>query len=244
MKSFLFKHLISRVYNLIFSVKSTPKPLGIKPEERCLILGGKTEDIFSAAGGTILLNSEKFSVCSLTNGFRQIIDKDLTYEEKVKIRKDEFEKITDKAQVSFGEFYEDVDEGRLIMRYDKFKSVIISDYDYIFLPNILEPDKDNKAVALLLNELIKERPYKRHAKIVFYEVSSTLPMVNGFVDIEEKVETKSELLDSINNNAETNFSQNVLSLNKFRGACVHKNYAEAFCVLGIDEFKDICRLYR
>ena len=243
MKSFLFKYLISKIYNLIFSIKLNPETLKIKEGERCLFLAAKTEDIFAAAGGTILTNRDKFSVYSLTNGFRQIIDKDLPYEEKVKSRKEEFYSIVEKAQISYGEFFEDIDEGRLMMRYDRFKSVIVSNFDYIFVPNILETDKDSRAIAILLNELLKERPYKKHVKIVMYEVNSTLPMINNYNDIEDIIEEKVEYINSINQLGETDFAGNIKCLNKFRGGNVHKNYAEAFCVLGIDEFRKICRLY-
>ena len=243
MKSFLFKYLISKIYNLIFSIKRNAEPLKIQKGSRCLFLASKTEDIFAAAGGTILLNKDKFSTYSLTNGFRQIIDNSVSYEEKVKARKEEFDLVIEKAGVLYGEFFEDIDDGRLIMRYDKFKSIIISNYDYVFIPNILEPDKDNKSIAILLNELLQERPYKRHIKIVMYEINSALPIVNAYCDIEDKLEEKVELINSINQKGETDFAQRIECLNRYRGANVHKNFAEAFCVLDINEFKKICRLY-
>ncbi len=243
MKTFLFKYLISRVYNLIFSAKIQPETLKFKQTDRCLLLAGKTEDIFSGLGGIVLKNSDKFSVYSLTNGFREIIDNAMTYEEKVDLRKNEFHSAIEKANASFGEFFDDIDQGRLVMRYDKFKSIIISNYDYIFVPNLLELDKDNKSVAIMLRELLKERPYKKHAKIVLYELASTLPVVNCFVDIEDVLDKKLEIINSLNQKGETNFAENIKCLNKFRGAAVHKNYAEALCVLSIDEFKKVCKLY-
>ena len=243
MKTFLFKYLISRVYNLIFSAKIQSETLNFKPTDRCLLLAGKTEDIFSGLGGSVIKNSDKFSVYSLTNGFREIIDNAMTYEEKVDLRKKEFHSAIEKANIGFGEFFEDVDQGRLIMRYDKFKSIIISNYDYIFVPNLLEPDKDNKSIAIMLNELLKERPYKKHAKIILYEVASTLPMPNCFIDIEDVLDKKLEIINGLNQKGETGFSENIKCLNKFRGAAAHRNYAEALCVLSIEEFKKVCKLY-
>ncbi len=244
MKTFLFRHLLSKIYNVIFSVKIQPKALSIAPLDRCLLLAGKTEDIFSSAGGTILLNKDKFSVYSLTNGFREIIDNTMTYEEKIEARKKEFEEIIEKSETAFGEFFEDIDESRLVLRYDKFRSLIISNFDYIFVPNFLEPDKDNKAIALMLNELLKERPYKKHVKIVLYEINSTLPIVNSFVDIENASDKKNEIINSFERKKGTGYADIIGCLNKYRGANVRKNVVEAFCVLDVEEFKKICRLYR
>ena len=95
----------------------------------------------------------------------------------------------------------------------------------------------------MLNELLKERPYKKHAKIVLYEVASTLPMVNSFVDIEDVLDKKLEIINGLNQKGETGFSENIRCLNKFRGAAAHRNYAEALCVLNIEEFKKVCKLY-
>lgn len=243
MKTILFEHLISKIYNLLFSIKLQPETFALKPTDRCLLLAGKTEDIFSGLGGTILANNDKFSVYALTNGFREIIDNAMTYEEKVEARKKEFNATIEKAQVGFGDIFEDVDEGRLVMRYDRFKSIIISNFDYIFVPNLLEPDKDNKAIAIMLDELLKERPYKKHAKIVLYEIASTLPMTNCFVDIEDILDKKLEIINGINQKGETNFAENIRCLNKFRGASAHRNYAEALCVLSIEDFKKVCKLY-
>lgn len=243
MKSFLFKHVVSNIYNLIFSIKLQPRAFKLEKNQRCLVLAAKTEDIFAGLGGTILLNPEKFCVYALTNGFREIIDMNMPYEEKVNIRKKEFDDVTEKTDVSYSEIFTDVDDNRLLMRYDKFKSIVIEHYDYIFVPNILESNRDNKAIAILLNQLLKDRPYKRHLKIVFYEVNSTLPMVNEFVNIENTIDKKVEIIDNISPNIGTEFAQNIKCLNKFRGSNAHKTFAEALCVLDVNEFKTICKTY-
>ena len=87
----------------------------------------------------------------------------------------------EKAGVNYYHFFEDIDDKRLIMRYDRFRTINISDYDYIFIPNILEQNRDAKAVAILLSQLFKDKPHKKDLKIVMYETWLTLALPNVFV---------------------------------------------------------------
>ena len=239
MSSLIFKYFLSKFFNIIESAKSENRALEIKENEKCLLLAAKTEDIFLGAGGTLLLNAQKFNACSLTNGFKEIKDDNLSYEEKVNIRKNQFEESLGKTDIIYSEFFEDIDEGKLLLRYDRFQDINISKYDYVFIPNITEQNRDSRAIAMLLNELLKEKPYKKNLKVVMYEITSTLPVVNGYVDIEDVIDKKVELAQA--SELKIRLAQNIKNLNAYRGTILGRNYAEAFCILNVHDLNKLCK---
>jgi len=244
-KSILFKQLISRLYNLYFSVNLTPKELEITDNTKCLLLSPHADDETIGCGGTLLQHSSKFDVYCLTNGFKGIKNPEMTYEERVETRKKEFVEAMEKASVNYFHFFEDIDDKRLVMRYDRFKTINISDFDYIFIPNILDQHRDHKAVAVLLNELLDYKPHKKDVKIVMYEVWQTLALPNAFVNIENTIEDKINLLETYKSqNATRNYTETIRGLNLYRGLTPRCKYAEAFTVLDINEFKKICKVIR
>ncbi len=244
MKSFIFKHLISKLYKTYFSLNLKPKEFAIKKNSRCLLLSPHADDETIGCGGTILQHPENFDVYCLTNGFKGIDSKELSPEEKVAIRKKEFIEAMEKASVNYYHFFEDIDDKRLIMRFDRFKTISLTDYDYIFIPNILDQHRDHKAVAILLNELLKERPYKKDVKILMYEVWSALALPNAFVDIEDTMDAKLELLKTYKSqNATRDYLGTIEGLNRYRGLNPQRKYVEAFCMLDIEDFKKLCKMY-
>ena len=243
MKPILFRQLIAHLYRIYFSINLQPKEFEFKENPRCLILAPHADDETIGCGGLLLQHPKWFDVYCLTNGFKGIHG-ELTYEEKIETRKREFSEAMDKAGVNYYHFFSDIDDKRLIMRYDRFKTISIADYDYIFIPNILDQHRDHKSVALLLNELMKERPYKRNVKIVMYEVWTALALPNVFVDIEGTIEAKMDLLKTyVSQNATRNYLDTIRGLNLYRGLNPMKQYAEAYCKLDVSEFKKICKMY-
>ena len=243
-KSTLFKQLISRIYDLYFSINLKSSELEIAENTKCLLLSPHANEEILGCGGTMLQNSAKFDVYCLTNGFKSVKNPELSYEERVETRKKEFTEVMEKLGVHYFHFFGDIDDTRLIMRYDRFKTINISDYDYIFIPNILDNDRDNKAVAVLLNELLDYKPYKKNVKIVLYEVGQALAMPNAFINIESTIEAKMELLKNYKSqNAICNYIDAIRGLNSYRGLSQNCKYAEAYSVLDINEFKKICKVY-
>lgn len=244
MKSLIFKQLISNIYNAYFSINLKPTELKIKKDTKCLLLAPHADDETIGCGGLLLKKPDCFDVYCLTNGFKGIKNTELTYEEKVAIRKREFNAAMEKVGVRMYYFFEDIDDKRLIMRYDRFRTISLSDYDYIFIPNILDQHRDHKAVAVLLKELLGDRPCKKSVKIVMYEVWSSLALPNAYVDIEDVMEAKLELLEIYKSqNATRDYFSAVKGLNAYRGLYPQKSFAEAFCVLDLPEFKKICKMY-
>ena len=243
MRQIFFKKLLSRLYSTFFSVNLSNQKLELKKDSRCLVLAPHADDETIGCGGLILQNPSCFDVYCLTNGFRAV-KAELSPEEKVAIRKREFTSIMEKAGINYYHFFEDVDDQRLIMRYDRFKTISLTDYDYIFIPNILEQHRDHKSVAIMLNELLKERPYKKNVKIVMYEVKTALALPNAYVDISETIDAKMDLLKMYKSQlAPKDFSEAIKGLNSYRGFTFNKKYAEAFCVIDLNDFKKLCKLY-
>ncbi len=244
MKSFIFKHIIANLYKTYFSLNIHPKELKFNKDTRCLLLSPHADDETIGCGGMMLQHPEKFDVYCLTNGFKGIDAKELSYEEKVAIRKREFIEAMEKANVNYYHFFEDIDDKRLIMRFDRFKTISLSDYDYIFIPNILDQHRDHKAVAILLNELLQERPFKKGVKILMYEVWTALALPNVFVDIENMMEAKLELLKTYKSqNATRDYLGTIEGLNRYRGLNPQRKYAEAFCMLDVEDLKKLCKMY-
>lgn len=243
MRQIFFKQLLSRLYSTYFAIDLTPQRLELQKNSRCLVLAPHADDETIGCGGLMLQNPNCFDVYCLTNGFRGIKG-ELTPEEKVAIRKREFQAAMEKSEVNYYHFFEDIDDQRLIMRYDRFKTISLSDYDYIFIPNILNQHRDHKAVAIMLNELLKERPYKKNVKIVMYEVQTALALPNAYVDITETIDAKLDLLKTYQSQlASKDFSETIKGLNLYRGSAIHKKYAEAFCVIDLNDFKKLCKMY-
>jgi len=244
-KLLAFKQLIAHLYNIYFSINLKPQALNFKENTKCLLLSPHADDETIGCGGTILQYPSFFDVYCLTNGFKGIKNyPDLTYEDRIAIRKKEFTEAMEKAQVNYYYFFEDIDDKRLVMRYDRFKTINISEYDYIFIPNLLDQQRDHKAVAVLLNELLKDKPHKKDVKIVMYEVWSALALPNAFIDIENTIEDKMKLLETYKSQNETrDYLGTIRGLNLYRGLAINRKYVEAFCMLDISDFKKICKLY-
>ena len=244
MRQLIFKQFISKIYDSFFSVDLSSQELKITDKTRCLLLASHASEETISCGGLMLKYPQNFDVYCLTNGFKDVQVATLTYEEKVALRKKEFLTAMEKANVNYYHFFEDIDSKRLIMRYDRFKTISLSDYDYIFIPNILDKNRDNKSVAILLNELLKERPFKKTVKIVMFELWSSLATPNAFSNIDDTIEAKIELLKTYQSQLATkDYIKPMKALNQYRGFEANCDFAESYCVFDLDDFNKICKMY-
>lgn len=240
-KKALFKKIAYKFNKLTASINLKPKELVITPDSKCLCLAPHPDDESIGMGGVLALFPDNFELILLTDGRKGI--KDLPSDEVIKKREDEFKCAMAACKIEKYSFLKAEDK-KLLDAYDLFKTIEIAGYDYIFVPNIIDQHPDHKAVSLLLKQLLEQKKFKKDLKICFYEVWSTLGLVNSFVDISDVVETKKMMINCYKSQtAQKDYEYHALGLNQYRGMFKDKKFVEAFCVLEIEEFKKICELY-
>lgn len=239
--SFLFNLLISRIYKVFLASNTKFLPLELS-DRNCLCLAPHADDESIGMGGTLLQYGELFDIICLTNGSLGI-SQDLPKTEKTSIRKEEFLKAMEKLKVKSYDFWQYCDDRSLILNSEYFSKINIADYDYIFLPNIIDQHRDHKATSILLKELLKHKKYKKNLKIVFYEIWQTLALPNFYIDISSVTKQKLDLLQTYKSQIANNDYTKILGLNNYRGLAPHLDSVEAFCVMDIKMFKKICKIY-
>lgn len=225
-----------------FAASINLKPVELDLAGTCLCLAPHPDDETIGMGGTLATFGEKFDVILLTDGRKGIKDK--TPQEVIQIRQGEFEKAMSLAQVSKYSFLNAHDK-KLFSSFDLFKNIVLENYDYIFIPNIIDQHPDHKAVSLLLRDLVNSGvKVKPEVKICMYEVWSTLALTNSFVDISHIVDAKKAMIDCYKSQiAQKDYEYYALGLNQYRGMFKDKKYVEAFFVMGLEEFKNLCEIY-
>lgn len=233
---------------MVFKFSKLASTINLKPTElilentKCLCLVPHADDESIGMGGLLSIYSKLFDVVLLTDGRKGI--KDVSTADAVKIREEEFKCALTAGGVNSYKFLRAEDK-KLLDNFDLFKTIDISNYDYIFVPNIIDQHPDHKAVSLLLKRLLESgTKIKSDLKICFYEVWSTLGLVNAFVDISDVIETKKAMINCYKSQiAQKDYEYHALGLNQYRGMLKDKKYVEAFCVLSADDFLKLSDLY-
>lgn len=219
-----------------------PKELVFSQNQKCLCLCPHPDDESIGMGGVLSLYNNLFEVILLTDGRKGV--KDLSTEEVVKTREEEFKNALKVANIREYSLL-GIEDKKLLEGFDAIKKIDFEKYDYIFVPNIIDQHPDHKAVSLLLKKALESgAKIKPDLKICFYEVWSTLGLVNGFVDISEVIESKKAMINCYKSQtAQKDYEYHALGLNQYRGMLKDKKYVEAFCVLEVEDFKKLCELY-
>lgn len=246
-KECLFKKMSYKFSALAATLNLKPQELIITSDTKCLCLSPHADDESIGMGGLISLYPKNFDVILLTDGRKGI--KDISENEAVKVREEEFKCALNAAggvntKVNDYKFLR-IKDKNLLDCYDTFKSVDLTNYDYIFLPNIIDQHPDHKAVSLLLKRHIEAgAKIKPDLKICFYEVWSTLGLVNAFVDISDVIESKKSMINCYKSQiSQKDYAYHALGLNQFRGMLKDKKFVEAFCILPVIDFIKIVKLY-
>lgn len=241
-KKNLFKNIVFKFNKLASLINLKPKELALSPEQKCLCLCPHPDDESIGMGGLLALFPKQFEVILLTDGRKGFKSDDA--QQVIKVREEEFKNALQTAGVDKYSFI-GAEDKKLLDNFDLFKKVNLQDYDYIFIPNIIDQHPDHKAVSLLLKRLLDEKVnVKSNLQICFYEVWSTLGLVNAYVDISDVVETKKAMINCYKSQiSQKDYEYHALGLNQYRGMFKDKKYVEAFCILDVSDFKKICDLY-
>ena len=238
-KNVLYQKLMRRIFKSYLSVKFGVDEFEIEPEAKCLCLCPHQDDESIGMGGTLAKYNKNFAVICLTNGAKGL--KSLPKDEAIKVRCDEFETALSKAQISDYKIL-DIEDRALIDSYEKFSVIDISEFDYIFIPNLIDQHKDHKAVAILLNKMLEEKPHKENLKICMYEVWATLALPNKSVDIEEFIEVKKAMIQSYKSQIEQrDYFTPIIGLNMYRAQQLNKKFVEDFTLLNVKEFDTLVK---
>lgn len=238
--------MVYKFSKLSSMINLKPKEFALNPDQKCLCLCPHPDDESIGMGGLLALFPKQFEVVLLTDGRKGFKSADV--QEVIKVREEEFKNALKVAGV--GEYsLLGAEDKKLLDNFDLFKEINLEKYDYIFVPNVIDQHPDHKAVSLLLKRLLEENEklgvkVKSNLQICFYEVWSTLGLVNAYVDISDVIETKKAMINCYKSQiSQKDYEYHALGLNQYRGMFKDKKYVEAFCMLDINEFKKICELY-
>jgi N-acetylglucosamine malate deacetylase 1 len=202
--------------------------------EKCLLLAPHPDDETFACAGLLIQYPDNFDVVCLTDG--RHYDADLSYDEKIEIRKKEFMSVMGAYGIKSFKFL-DIEDRKLVYNWEKFSTLDISGYDYIFLPSYFDQNKDHKAVTTLLQKLMRTKKYRSPLKVAFYELWSALPVVNCVVDVSRLIAEKKELIAQYSSqNKHDNFMNGIVGLNAYRGMLSSVQYAEGYCLMDVGTF--------
>lgn len=235
--------MVFKFNKLATTINLKPSELVLKEGQKCLCLAPHADDESIGMGGLLSLYPKLFDVILLTDGRKGI--KDVSVDEAIRIREDEFKNALAAAGGVNDYKFLRAEDKKLLNSFDLFKTIDISKYDYIFVPNIIDQHPDHKAVSLLLKRLLDEGAnIKPNLQICFYEVWSTLGLVNAFVDISNVVDFKKNMIKCYKSQiSQKDYEYYALGLNQYRGMLKDKKYVEAFCIEDVNSFKKICGLY-
>ena len=237
-KTVFNKNFLKASRFLYFS-KTNPQPLEFDKNEKCLLLAPHPDDETFGCGGLLTKYPDNFHVVCLTDGIHGNFDKTPDHEQIKKNRQNEFISALAVAGVKSYQFLE-IPDRKLIKHYDTFKTLDLSKYDYIFLPNYMDNHKDHKAVTVLLQKLLRESEHKNNCKIAFYEIWGALPIFNYYADItfirNQKIKMINCYMSQLKN---LDFLKGIIGLNKYRGTCVNLGFTEVFSVTDIETFKKL-----
>lgn len=239
MRKLIFNRILPRLYYILFGINMLQSEFSLGKDEKCLCLAPHPDDESIGCGGIISLYPENFKVICLTDGSRA--GSNLSKEELIKKRADEFNEAMKIAGVENAEML-GIQDRKLVLNVDIYEKIDISEYDYIFIPNILDQHRDHKSTAVVLNTLLRKKQHKKTLKVVFYEVWATLMMPTSYVDISGVVEKKKQMINAHSSQLQGfDYTEKMLCLNSYRGLISGKQYAEAFQIIDIPMFRKILK---
>ncbi|HJW31355.1 MAG TPA: PIG-L family deacetylase, partial [Saprospiraceae bacterium] len=190
MKRMLRMIIRERFYRKIVEFRSGmttiyPVELNLLPTDRCLLLSPHADDESIACGGMICRYPDNFEILCLTNGWSILSEEQR--EETITVREREFLQAMNCAGVASHGYIHDIDTDTLIDHYADFRRLMdkmdLGSFDYVFIPSLFDQHPDHKAVGRHLAQYAAERNLPSPCRIVLYELWSTLPVPDRYVDI-------------------------------------------------------------
>ena len=196
--------------------------IDIKDTDKILVVAPHPDDDCIGLGGLLSLYAKNCDVLLVTDGY----DESMGDSNICNIRLSEFETAMRTLGVN------DYKELHLIQytiteNIKAFNGIDFKNYDYVFIPNRHEYHKDHIAVYKAVSKLCKRE--KSKAKVVEYEVWTTLRKPNIYIDITTVIEKKRELIEIYKSQTkDLDYVNLAMGLNAYRGISRKMCYAEAF----------------
>jgi LmbE family N-acetylglucosaminyl deacetylase len=214
-----------------------PFPLNIEQTDKILILSPHPDDESIGCGGLLLKYSTQCKVICLTDG--RLGDSKIKMNELIKKRKEEFIEAMDYIKINNYKFL-NIKDGNLINEFDSFNEINFDEFDYIFIPNVLDQHPDHKAVGIHLTKKLQSE--KSKAKICMYEVWNALSLPNSYINISDIVEKKKELVSLYESQTKhIDYQNRIISLNNYRGMSVGVDYAEVYSCMECNDFLEMMK---
>ena len=237
MRRLLYKNITARYYHILFGTNISVQELDLSGK-KCLCIAPHPDDESIGMGGTLAKYNENIDVICMTDGSRA--GSTLSKEELIKKRADEFNNAMKIGKIKTHKMLNMPDKQLILNAYDN--QTDISEYDYIFIPDILDQHRDHKSVSAYLNLLLKKKNHKKDLKIAFYEVWQALALPNYFVDITDVKDIKRDMINAHESQVEDyDYTNKILALNFYRGLPQKREYAEGFMVMDIKLFRKILK---
>lgn len=221
----IYGRILNRIFNPFFGINLKPVEFEFNKADKCLVIAPHPDDESIGCGGILNLYPDLFDVICLTSPSEERIE--------------EFKSAMKFAGIKNFKML-DLKDKHILEGFEKFKTIDISNYDYIFIPFVFDQHKDHKAVSLLLKKLLDKAEHKKDLKIVYYEVWSAMSLPCFFVDISSVSGKKAEMINIHKSQiASKDYAQKILGLNSYRGLLRNLDFVESFSSLSISEFCNI-----
>lgn len=201
--------------------------INILPEDNILIIAPHPDDESIGCGGLMILYPNQCDVLLITDGRHGHTGEYLGKEDElVSIRKKEILKAL--THVKINTFYVlDLPDGKTIENEDIVKNFNYNPYDYVFIPNRFDGNRDHAALFEILSK------YKKNSanfKLVEYEVGTLLEFPVWTLDISNVMNEKLSMISEHTSQLhDINYIKTVEALNSYRGGYNGVQYAEAYC---------------
>lgn len=201
--------------------------INILPEDNILIIAPHPDDESIGCGGLMILYPNQCDVLLITDGRHGHTGEYLGKEDElVSIRKKEILKAL--THVKINTFYAlDLPDGKTIENEDIVKNFNYNPYDYVFIPNRFDGNRDHAALFEILSK------YKKNSanfKLVEYEVGTLLEFPVWTLDISNVMNEKLSMISEHTSQLhDINYIKTVEALNSYRGGYNGVQYVEAYC---------------
>ncbi|MEL6649681.1 MAG: PIG-L deacetylase family protein [Bacteroidota bacterium] len=197
--------------------------LQFEESDRILILAPHPDDESIGCGGLLLQYAAQCDVVVLTDG-RHGGKPGQSESEVIAIRQKVMASAMEFADVNNLMFL-GVEDGKLAENFDKFSELGLTGYNIIVCPHMNDNHPDHACVYDFLQQL------KFKAKVVMYELWSTIAQPSHYLDISKVVEEKKRLISFHRSQVEqVDYVSKITGLNCYRGMLVYPAiaYAEAY----------------